>query len=825
MGEAWNTVRNLMGYHLYGDIKHDFGGEAPFYNINGEGAAGRVGATAKDEDSIVGFFLREANPLVYDVAARKKGEIIFTVPEKTASFQNWKAPLLYEGGNDKLGVIQDAGEFITKSIGAKNVIAFGSILDPAGKPIRSDQKPIWFEPEINNVDIPLVQFGFDSNVISALRIKDLTAGTVKAGYIVGEQVIDGVAMAPGEPTLSKPINTTKIDKAGFFTSIAKADNIKEELILAGKTQAETDAIQRAYGQNFYIGKTLGDASLVASAMPSFKSNDGTADIPNPYTGIEAGGSWKEWVSGDVVMDPPTVLALKTGDRLNWIRAIYYNVPAIYEDQAKGARKTKQYRFFPGTADPVKIREAILGDFTKIQNEVNTRYTLLRDNLSALVQDGKFRIDLSTFAPGGAEVLKPKGAENAARLITDIVDRLGLAMDGVSAWVAGRRVQAETIESNDNLRTFYQDTLSRANACSPQASTILITKGRGAAAETYLSSKLVVANVPQGVSAPEWPLQFSLDIALRNAFSNFNKDGNYEDLVRGTDIDNRFLSRVTTPLSFLSQESIKETVQEVVGDLEAQTGGAIVTVTFGPGFRAEFLDGFSTIKDFLEYLATNGVREWNRAFPLMYEVVRRRNSKRVIEPFLVEELSSELATLVAYKHIKFSDETDIFVPDFEIPKDIPSTEGTVLFDAYSYHVNARNANAFETETTSVQDFRSIEQEFLNALNRNRSGVARITPPKTVTRRNVKAREDRALGRRMKYEQRKTKTVGDVFRSKRGLDTSPTQTTDGDIVMAGGAVRRGLYAGLRERSEPSTSPGVRQHSSNSRTRRQRKYVDRV
>lgn len=514
-----------------------------------------------------------------DLVARLGQQVIFTVPDKTASFQNWKAPVLFQGGNDKIGVVQDAGEFITQRIGAKNVITFGSILDPAGKPVAPDQEPIWFQPTANEVTIPLNIFGFDPASVGAIRIKDLTAGTVKAGYLVGSgDPLDAVGMKVIKNLKdgkAKPINQTDVGKAGFFTSIKKAENVDRELVTSGvfKNTADARKFVRDYIQFFYIGKTLGDAMLVASAMPGFPGN-----VANPYYGIGAASGWKSWVFADRNATSPSLLCLKTGDRLNWLRAVLLNVPAIYEDQAKGGRKTKQYRFFPGIADPSAVHTAIIEDFAKIKADVVRRYAEVSTNLGELLLKEDFTpstrltfakgsIDprLTTFAPGGDKVIKTSvGAALAGRLINDIraglLRQSGTTVTGglckfVLDWVDVRERAVRAIPlgtKNQEVRQLYEQTVERANAASPASSAIQIVKGKEA---PYLTMKLLIANIPPGVKG--YPLAISYDIALRNVFDSLNKataDTEYTNSIDRTDISNRFLSKLPTMSSSSSSSS-------------------------------------------------------------------------------------------------------------------------------------------------------------------------------------------------------------------------------------------------------------------------------
>lgn len=923
------SVEELMGYHLQADVAHDFGGDAPVYNIGGAGALTRVGAPNTSEDGALNYFIgpspRGLPNVTKDLVARLGQQVIFTVPDKTASFQNWKAPVLFQGGNDKIGVVQDAGEFITQRIGAKNVITFGSILDPAGKPIAPDQEPIWFQPSTNSVTISLAPFGFDPNVIKSIVIKDLTAGTVKSEFNANNKVIDAVAMSPPVPVVSggkpKPINNTDIAKAGFFTSIKKAENVGRELQASG---VKPDAIRKLINENsqyFFIGKTLGDAMLVASAMPGFPGN-----IPNPYYGIGATTGWKSWVFADRTVASPSLLCLKTGDRLNWLRAVLLNVPAIYEDQAKGGRKIKQYKFIPGLADPAAIKAAILSDFDALIPSIAERYNGLTNSLGNLLnQTDNRKIDRAktNFAPGGSkEISSVSGDVLAGRVVREIRTRLGAISKRVTDWVAKQKTVASAIPATntEQLRKVYQTTLDRANACAPQTSTIFIAKGKQ---DPYLSSKLIVANVPAGVKQGEWPLTTSIDIALRNAFSNFNRapdtqDATYKAKIAGTDIQNRFFAKVDAmklgarrgggPEDLLIEEADdgapliaegdegplieEETVDEVIpdvpldtasietevlevvgGDLDktkgidvddptipVQTGGGFLTPSLLRDDETEWpiiLESFPRTADFLSYLASKGINTL-KGIVLIYDIIRRRTTNRIVDPYLLEELVQEFSLLLGYKKtgepeppatpyiaIQGAD-LSVFSADYMIPQTTPSSTATVMFDAYTYFVNARNASEFGTEeivTQSVRDYEMYEQKYLALLGTMvlRSGQQLLPAESTVAVKKMGPKKSASSGKTpeqklKEFQQRSEKARMAKMEERRIQGMEPPQE-------GGLRDRRPLYAknvrssgtlgdddggdnqGLWKRSRARTTPRVRKHSRNSKTRRQRKHVDRV
>ena len=766
------TKDALMGYHLLADVKHDFGtGEdVPTYNIGGEKAA--LGGLSEDE--VVTYCLEGAGKtLINDYDARKKGEIAFPIVTKTASFTPSHPPVLYAGGNDKIGIVQDAGEIITGALGAKNVLTFGSILDPAGKPVSAATTPIWFHPVnvSNTVDIPLAPFGFDPQVISGIRVATLTAGTVRAGFYpspapappgysntIGAGVLDAVSMNGTLATNAKPINKTDIKKAGFFVGIEKAAGLdkllQEDLPDKFKEADLRKKFTNTYKKYFYIAKTLGDTMLVASCMPSFSNADLSGSIANPFYGLpvpepppELGrrdpGQWKSWVGGDAVA-APSILMMKTGDRLNWLRAILFNVPTIYEQQAK-AGKGKHYVFFPGQADPAAIRVAILSDFTKLGTDCQTRYQQLKTSLGELYGAGLgVDVTLTTFAPGGRQELKPTGAAAAKALIVDIQAQLDVLSARVTAWIETRRqtVERDPAITIEKLRTYYTETLTWANACTPQTNTIFIQKGRQ---ERYLSSSVIIAKVPKApADISQWPLKNSIDIALRNAFARLNKPASNGDTLRtriaGTDIDNRFFQKIPpapTPDIPLDAETAKETIAEVVGAVdpppEVQVGGANIMVVIDHERLETILESFPTIRGFIEYIKSkvDGVSEQHQ-FLSVFDVVRRRNTDRIFDAVLASTLTNELQTMISniddrpiyFRHLRVAeyDISPIFADDYVfINRGLPSNSSTLLFNAYTYSINATNATIFNTNeevadsvTQASIEFTETEKKYVDSL---------------------------------------------------------------------------------------------------------------
>lgn len=700
-----------MKYHLAADVKHDFGAEFPY-------APEREALGAINEDAVVNYFIpssleaRAGAPgyaVLNDQAeARLRGQIVFTIPEETSAFKSWMPPVLSPTQNTSVGIVQDAGHFITLQLQCKNVITFGSILDPARKPIAPDRLPIWYDPGPGaSLSIPLNVFGFNPTVITALKISELTAGTVKASYgTPARDNIDAVSMGLQRvPPSVKSINDVNVATAGFFTSIAKAENLKIELRIAGVPSV--DAFIRANRDYFYIGKTLGDVSLVASAMPSI------GDVPNPYAGIPAAapGAWKWWAGAPEQGPPnpaaPSVLMLKTGDRLNWVRAIVLGVGAIYEDQPKGARTIVQYKFFPANVDPAAIKDALLDGFDTIAADVGRRYDGVIAELDTVIASGVTNFSHETTPT----LIKPAAAVAATNLIiAPLKIELEALKDRVIAWVNRRRTEA-TMDL-PRLRVFYEETRVRANACSPSG-TIFLERGE----LRSLSPKVIVANVPsiqRGAAAgPEdWPISISIDISMRNAFVRLNNspDGS----VDGTDFDKRFLKRLPALVggaiqyggddNALDLENINTMILKGIGEIEDIE--VIDGMVFGD---ATALEQFPLLRDFAVYSGGH----LPHALSMIRDAAQR--PARLADPLLLKNMKDELDGFSEYytqtsRRNIFDGLTGVINPD-------KSSIATFQVNAYSCKVNARNSKMFgdqEKETESSRDFEAFESAYIDIL---------------------------------------------------------------------------------------------------------------
>jgi len=560
---------HIRGYYLSADVAHDFGNdllEKSPYNYGGPNANTRLPDTPKiEEDAAVKFIEvnaknKNGTEFVENGEARRSKRIIFTIPTKTATFSASSVPTLFEGGNNAIGIIQDAGSFITGYLGAKNVITFGSILDPAGKPISQSDAPIWYRPPDGAMaQIPLGPFGFDTKKIEHITVSDLTAGEVSSTFKLGVEgkgkTYDAVTMKEFNTASllgKKPINNTKIERSGFYTSIAKAE---------GATKSKNKDVEAPPGYLFNVGKTLGDAALVASAMPSFRSNDESQLLPNPLYGVGTpiardrdSVGWHNWLNQEPVQGP-SILMLKTGDRLNALRAQMENVPNILEQQAGKGRIVKQYLFTPGKADEAAILAAVNQGYINLKENVAGRYDALIQNFNKCLLLGSLN-PLYTIFTETPTIKDSEGLALAGKLIRLINRCLTGVKNGILGWLDGR--SAFVPKNPDELEIFQTNYNSDVETCTrvaPQTTEVTYTKG----GVTKIVLKIIVSQVPKVL--PEGytcPLKVSLDISLWNAFLKLQRNGGGKGLpaIIGTDVRNRFFTPVESlfgkPLDELKQ---------------------------------------------------------------------------------------------------------------------------------------------------------------------------------------------------------------------------------------------------------------------------------
>jgi hypothetical protein len=461
-----------MGFHLGSDVLHDFGAlykNFPVVYYHTPTKSQSLGITPKEDDVVLLFDGNE------DIKNRKLMNIKFTVPKNTSVFGSWTPPNLTGVENGSVGIVYDAGDKITKQLGARNVITFGSVLDPSKKPVLVPDDPIWFDVGAGtSVNIPLTMFGFDHTKITFLEIANFTGSSTCAFFHTPpDKRIDAIRVsnvAAGQPgCTSKPINESRASKVGYFVSIKEAkDNVAKLLV-------NDNPVNNQQAMFYLAGKTLGDTMLVASCMDKFGLVPNLFHLTNVRrqigeAGAVEGGVWKTLSGGAIGGLGPSTLILKTQDRLNHTRALIMNVPSILQSKF-------EYTFVPGSIkDAQKVELYTLG-YARLRTGLANRYDELIKSL-----DGRLRgmVDAGKVITGGiAYTFKDEFKKGLANnLIDKIVRALESIRDGVIAAYdrdekgppAGEEVTSKTI------KPFYENIYKKYNKLAPATTSIFDDEG-------------------------------------------------------------------------------------------------------------------------------------------------------------------------------------------------------------------------------------------------------------------------------------------------------------------------------------------------------------
>lgn len=350
------------GEHLRADVHHDFPeiwssnrAILNYYN------AGETGGFRLDEDQfwddVMSSDAIQNNRTFQNRLMIRRS---FSMPTATGTYNTTAAPLV-EGGNLTIGVVTDAGKYVTDYLGARNVISFGNCIDPAPSPVGAERNPIYFEPtRKSRFTINLEEFGFSPRVIESVDILDVSAGkAVKSVWnMADDSQVDPVmaqVVRAAEPGY-KSVN--KIE--GYYGSIARAGD--EDI------------------QEYYIGKTLGDVMIVASTMPQLNGTN------NPYYMMPGRGEWRNYMDNTVIGGLNiTTIAMKTGDRLNALRSMLKGVPTILERLAKGDQP-KRFDFYPAELDPNEVFRRLPAMYDILAAEARARYNGLSNRFMQLLDD-------------------------------------------------------------------------------------------------------------------------------------------------------------------------------------------------------------------------------------------------------------------------------------------------------------------------------------------------------------------------------------------------------------------------------------------------------
>jgi hypothetical protein len=446
VGPERNALNDVLskdewGKHLRADYRHDgFVPNTPF-NIGREGARD-PGGRDFSEHSYWDYAMRlESVQKNLDFQSRMAGRIELSLPTITGTFNSIPTPIS-PLGNNTVGIVTDAGKFVTHYLGSKNVITFGTCLDPAPSAVGSKRVPIFFDASTSHLDVDMTQFGFDSNILPSIFVGNFTGNTVKTAWNYRK---------PGtpEPVLIDPA-TARASAIDRLTS--KTINTPQGYYQSKATVADAYTRGRADADLYAIGKTMGDALLVLSAMnrveiPPRGGGAASNNIENPFYGVGQPG-WKSLTEERLPVDPPASIAFKTGDILNAVRAIFKGVPTVLENQAAG-NKPKYFEFFPGKSDPSQTLRSIPSLYTQLILSVNNRYNALIEQYRTLRRSpSEYNNDYTRFSEGdegsGARVNLGEEAQRrtAATVIEKITKRLDVLRRRVNLHFQRRKTEIE-----------------------------------------------------------------------------------------------------------------------------------------------------------------------------------------------------------------------------------------------------------------------------------------------------------------------------------------------------------------------------------------------
>lgn len=756
------------GRHLRADYRHDKLNPRTPYNIGGTAASYPTGGEASAEDAFAKYALNLPYISVNSMfKARLAGRVEFTLAEKTATYDG-TAPQLFDGGNEVVGVVMDAGKYVTDYLGSQNAISFGMCIDPAGSSIKPSDRPVYYDPREKRVYIQLVQFGFDPTIIQGIWIIDSGGSSlVKSIWVMGNgELVDpvrrrpiGRLAGPAHELASiegvdvsqlggKPINQTEPDVAGFYTSIANATD-------AGGARADY----------YKIGKTLGDTMIIASAMPKFKRYEGAELVetrPNPYYGVDKGigrgfgqtDVWKNHFNqnNDYPYDgAPASLMVKTGDQLNAVRAIFKGVPVVLERQSKGG-KPKFFEFYPGNPSPMQVIAAIRTGYERLIIECTRRFdTLIASFERAIERDratgastGRIQYDYTKFVnEAGARFRFPndpaKLAAAGALIERIVVPNLKLLKTACLAHIVARSGEIAmlpgmgegvdpstvTMEQLEAIKNIYTSHTQEMLQMSPQTTEII--------AERIVKPIIYVSRVePAGLG----PIK-NTEIHLLAAISGIADDTNSGNALILDRFVNRIPAAATAPVAPAEVQSaftylrlrLWEVVQSVLGAIRrAPVGGnrdlqVSLVVDPIPDSMGEATVRRDITADTVpltvalsEYIAAHGgPSNPIERLTMIYNVLRMKDSPRIVDHVIRRRIEREFVTL---KYIRFIDFPSVPLEGgttFDIPPlpvDTPSSLGSRLFNAFVMHVNANNSQIGPTgPETMPRDELFVEMEAL------------------------------------------------------------------------------------------------------------------
>lgn len=660
-------TNDLWGIHLLADIRHDFKKitEGEFYNLGGMNAP-RQGLTTLDENTTMSYFFeKEIDPNRKAVMTQP---IEFIVPERTAQSDGVVVTPIQ--GISNFGIVYDAGTFITTSIGAKNVISFGNILDPASTTKDEDSKPIFFQAEGDpSFQFPLSEFGFDPAKADTICIRGVTPQTAMVGLKLDGKEYDAVSLKEElicSASTPKNIRDVTIEKCGIFTSIAKAE--------AARIEQRTD--KPIYW--FNIGKTLGDTLLVASTMNKI------GDISNPF--LQGPGKWVNYLNPSEDAIAPTTFMLKTGDILNHTRAVLKNIPSILERPAK-ENFVKRYEFVPSVMSQVTA-EGQADRYASIKANILSTLQIGYGNLidgqlaEMITFDGKLKQEYTRTNVDFDVKQTPDLLTRMGQAITEIQNDLRLLLEKLRNILNGIVVDASN----------YANVLQFARNITPNASMFIMNR-RDKTKYPKIMIPVTIASSFEGISVP------GLEIPYYNMLTRarYNQDpltGEYRKIFKVK--LNNFLGQGAAQIGGVDEEGMMTSPwehQDTEGILSGDKPDLGITIF--PEFQ-EILklketpetSEFPTIRLFMDYLKDEiGTETLTALYGLKY-YDESAGPNLIEDTIVLERILGELERLEALQ---------VYTPPAELKED---KDAIVMFNLFVYDIYIALSSGDEDRKTRL-----------------------------------------------------------------------------------------------------------------------------
>lgn len=447
-----------------------------------------------NEDRAVDGLVNAPPSWTVNPAARIQDRIPFVIKAGTDAFQKDSTePFVPFTGidNANVGIVYDAGTKLFECIkGCQNLLTFGSVLDPAKKPQKPKENPVWL-PYPGNIMIPACMFGFDPNKVGNIVIKKFNGRTVQCGFEAVPREVGDLAWYDG----GVKANVLEELRRGNPDAISTDKKINDCETGLFRSNDQVATYYGALGVPLIVGKALGDALQVASIMPQFWDASG-ARIPNPAYPVGP----QLTPGGKSVPNPITHVMLSTGDRLNHARAFMLGVPSAYLRPAPKGETTQACDYIPGeqaVADPTEV----YNDFrSRVYDLVSSVY-LAYDNL---LKSLKSSIAGSTGATFNTEYSKFQGTpfvttEPQKQAALDYIQKSIRLVQLIQVVVVHYYlVRAEWYRNNDYSETLLENIrgdFKRLNSILPNltpACSSMLSRGAGNCVQS-----VVIAKSPNG----------------------------------------------------------------------------------------------------------------------------------------------------------------------------------------------------------------------------------------------------------------------------------------------------------------------------------------